>query len=353
MPPHESRNGLGGAERPYAQRVTKRSRTAVLVAVATIALVVPNVVFAGTAATTATGLIGLGALGLAFVTLLAGVRMGLIASGVLAVLSGVAVVAGSHVASAVAVMIVVAFAQALSSRVHLEQAVTVLAITLAFIVAEDPTQEPLSSGFVLGLVMGGYGAAVCVITGIVRSRLYASTPSSSPAATPSPLPWPRVWGYGIALAVAATATTTIALVAQWGHTGGWLIMTPFIVMRPYLRDGWRKAISRGLGTIGGFALAMVLALVFGSGYILTFLGVAFAVLAAYAMTNKWSYTIYALFLTPAIVIIESAGRPIARTADNRLEATLIAIAIVLVIAAAAMPIAHYLSKRAAQHQDET
>jgi uncharacterized membrane protein YccC len=134
--------------------------------------------------------------------------------------------------------------------------------------------------------------------------------------------------------MASIATTTIAFDTQWGHPGGWLIMTPFIVLRPYVRDGWRKALDRGLGTIGGFAIAMVLAWLFGSGPLLTAFGFAFAILSAYAWAAKWSYAAYGLVLTPAVVIIESIGRPVETTADNRLEATLIAIAIVFVVIAA-------------------
>jgi len=44
------------------------------------------------------------------------------------------------------------------------------------------------------------------------------------------------WGYASMLAVATAISTVIALLGGWGHTGGWLIMTPIIVIQPMLHD---------------------------------------------------------------------------------------------------------------------
>ena len=123
-------------------------------------------------------------------------------------------------------------------------------------------------------------------------------------------------------------------------------MTPFIVISPYVQDGWRKAINRAIGTVGGFAIASALAFVLGSGPALSVMGVAFAALTAVALVKQWHYAIYALCLTPAIVILESIGRPVEQTADNRLLATILGVGISLAVMAVAVPTYRRTAKEA-------
>jgi hypothetical protein len=39
-------------------------------------------------------------------------------------------------------------------------------------------------------------------------------------------------------------TTPIALQHHWHINGLWLILTPFLVLRPFVRDAWRVALHR-------------------------------------------------------------------------------------------------------------
>lgn len=54
-------------------------------------------------------------------------------------------------------------------------------------------------------------------------------------------------------------TTPIALQHHWHIHGLWLILTPFLVLRPFVRDAWRVALHRSLGTLAGVALVILVA----------------------------------------------------------------------------------------------
>lgn len=300
-------------------------------------LILPALVLGPLGAPTAASLIGLGGLGVALLTVVAGWRIALYSSAALGLLSGLAVAAAGNTWAGVVVMVLVAVGQGLSARIGLQQMITTLSITVAFVTAEDPTQSPVASGLTFAIAMGGYAALVTLIAHVVGRSDSHSTQGK--AHDPS---WPRTWGYTVSLALATVATSVVALLWQWGHTGGWLIMTPFIVMLPYVQGSVRKALSRGAGTIGGFAIAMVAYEVLGSGWLITSVGIAFGVLAATAVFRKWPYAIYALWLTPAIVILESIGRNVEVTAQERLGATVLGVGIALVFSFAAYGVGRFL-----------
>ena len=313
-------------------------RLPVLIAWSIAVVVGVNLVFAQ--APDAAGLIGLAGLGLVLVTLTAGIRAGVIASIVMGVLGGIAIAGGQNVLIQVIVMVLAAALLGLTARWKWNRGFILLPIALAFVAAESPAQEPLQTGFAFGLAMSGYALIATLGTALLRGKHHAS---EQQRATSS---WSRTIGYAIVLSTAAIATTTIAVSLHWGHTGGWLIMTPFIVISPYVQDGWRKAINRAIGTVGGFAIASALAFVLGSGPALSVMGVAFAALTAVALVKQWHYAIYALCLTPAIVILESIGRPVEQTADNRLLATILGVGISLAVMAVAVPTYRRTAKEA-------
>lgn len=331
--------------------MTGNVRVAAYVVLAVGALTLPSVgsaVLAPGTPGTAAGLIGLGGLSVVLAAALAGFRFAAITSATTGVLGGAGVAADGQAIAGVAVMVAVAVALGVSARFSLQQATLTPAITVAFIVAEAPAQTPLSplpEGLAFGAALAGYGLAIAALTAVVGLSRKGPAAAQPSAAAPEPS-WTRIWGYVVALSVATIATTSIALTGGWGHTGGWLIMTPFIVMLPYVQDSWRKALRRAAGTVGGFAIAMGLAAVFGQGPVLTGFGVLFVGLTAYALVKKWPYAAYALVLTPAIVIVESAGRQVEQTAQDRLAATLLGVVIAIAITMAIYPIDRYFARRA-------
>jgi len=312
--------------------MSSRTRLFAIIVLALAALIAPNLVL--TDAPTAAGMLGLGGLGIVLATLAAGLRIGALAALAVGAASGIAVAGSAVIAVGVLVMVATALGLGVSARWHWNRAFIALPITVAFVVAEDPTQDPLASGITFGAAMAGYGLLVAVISSPLRPHKHADQGTPAPA----PASWSRTWGYAAVLATTTAATSAIALGLDWGHTGGWLMMTPFIVIQPYVQDGWRKALSRTLGTVSGFLIAYALAELLGAGNLVTVIGVAFGVLAATAMVERWPYAVYATFLTPAIVILESSGRPIQTTADNRLVATISGVALALLAMAIATPL---------------
>lgn len=309
-----------------------RTRLFAIIGLALVSLIVPSLVLPD--APSAAGMLGLGGLGLILAALAAGLRIAAIAAFALGAASGIAVAGSGFVVVGVVVMILTALGLGLSARWHWNKAFIALPITVAFVVAENPAQRPLASAGAFAAAMVGYGLVMAVLASALRPRARGGTND----APPDPTSWSRTWGYASVLALTTAATSTIALTLDWGHTGGWLMMTPFIVIQPYVQDGWRKAFNRVAGTIGGFLIAYVLADLVGSGDLLVIIGVAFGVLATTAMVEKWHYALYALFLTPAIVILESIGQPVQATDDNRLVATVLGVILALLAMAIATPL---------------
>jgi len=307
-----------------------------IIVLALAALIAPNLVL--TDAPTAAGMLGLGGLGIVLATLAAGLRIGALAALLVGAASGIAIAGSAVIAVGVLVMVATATGLGVSARWHWNRAFIALPITVAFVVAEDPTQDPLASGLAFGAAMAGYGLLVAVISSPLRPHKHDDQGAATAAPASTPASWSRTWGYASVLASTTAATSAIALTFDWGHTGGWLMMTPFIVIQPYVQDGWRKALSRTLGTVSGFLIAYALAELLGAGNLVTVIGVAFGVLAVTAMVERWPYAVYATFLTPAIVILESIGRPIQATDDNRLIATVSGVALALLAMAIATPL---------------
>ncbi len=312
--------------------MASKLRPFAIITVALAALIAPNVVLAQ--APNAAAILGLGGLSLVLATLSAGLRIGALVSLTLGIASAIAVAGSAHIVVGVVVMASAAAGLGISARWHWNKALVTVPITLAFVVAENPSQDPLSTGATFGAAMAAYGLLISLVTSLLRPSDRDHTSTSAPELSS----WSRTWGYAAVLVVTTIASSVIALTLGWGHTGGWLMMTPLIVIQPYVQDGWRKSLNRVVGTVGGFLIAYVAADLLGSSAAVTVLGVIFGVLAVTAMIQKWNYAIYALFLTPAIVILESIGRPVQTTADNRLVATVVGAALALIAMSLATPI---------------
>lgn len=148
----------------------------------------------------------------------------------------------------------------------------------------------------------------------------------------------RASGFAAMVASAAAITTAIAVIGQWHHAGGWLIMTPFLVLQPYLRDALSRSVKRGLGTILGFAVSFAIATVLNQGWVIYALGIGCAALTLYALQRHWDYAVYTAALTVSIILIQGAGTSIEQTGQLRLAATIIGVLISLAIMVVANPV---------------
>lgn len=169
----------------------------------------------------------------------------------------------------------------------------------------------------------------------------------------NPIPPARARGYALILSLTTVITTAIAVVWQWGHAGGWLIMTPLIVLQPYLHDALAKSIRRALGTTVGFAIAFSLAIFVPERWAIYAIALGFAIAAIVAMERRWDYSIYAVFLTVTIVLWEGSSTSITHTDLARLVATLAGIGLALCIMVAALPFYRRANRRTTQANAST
>ena len=133
------------------------------------------------------------------------------------------------------------------------------------------------------------------------------------------------------------------LSASWtasglGHAGAWLLMTYFVVIQPYLQDGWRKALERAIGTVFGFVIAMGLGLVIEVEWLLLALGVGGLVLGIWVRIKNAPYWAYTAALTVGIVLAEGASNSVVSTGEQRLWATVVGTGASLAAMAVLVPI---------------
>lgn len=294
-------------------------------------LLVPSLALGAFGAATIGSLAGLAALGITITAATLGRRAGLVTSVIAAATGAIGVLAAGQVVPAVLVMVAAAAGFGWTARIGANNATVVLPVALAFVV-----NEPASAG------TSGVHPAILLAASVLVSGLLATLATgaalhrSGQVATLSALSHARTIGFIIQLALTSVLATAVSVSGHWGHAGGWLAMTPFLVIQPYVQDGSRKAIRRGVGTLGGFVIAMGFATLLGNSRLLVIVGIAFAAGSVMAVMRRWDYGIFAMLLTPAIIILEGLGS-VQATAISRLEATLIGIGLSLLAMAIAWP----------------
>lgn len=122
---------------------------------------------------------------------------------------------------------------------------------------------------------------------------------------------------GVLLAIAGFITSYFTM----EHTGTWLVLTVVVIVQPYVDKATLKGIGRAAGTLVGFLIAIGVAYSVHEPLLYIAVGIAFlSVAAVYSLTGK-PYWLYALFLTPGVVLLSSTGTDVTQTADFRLQAT--------------------------------
>ena len=140
---------------------------------------------------------------------------------------------------------------------------------------------------------------------------------------------------------ATLVSTPMAVQHHWHITGLWLILTPFLVLRPFVRDAWKVALHRSLGTIAGVLLVMVLALLLLKSLPLQVPAVVVAVITAMIAIRRGHPALVVMALTVTIVLFNSNPVDLMRMADRRLEA----VGLGVVLALGVMAIAHPIERR--------
>jgi uncharacterized membrane protein YccC len=112
------------------------------------------------------------------------------------------------------------------------------------------------------------------------------------------------WQHGWRCAAAAGATYLIVHLLELPF-GYWATMATMLVMQPTIADSWSRSLERGIGSVVGGALAVLLSLFIHSPLALALLVFPLTVLTM--ALRPVSYGLYATFLTPVFVLVADVG----------------------------------------------
>jgi hypothetical protein len=299
-----------------------------------IAVITPSVVASLLGFSGVGSFVGLAGVGAVVATLSFGLRGGLIAAGMLGVGAVLLTVSSTTWWTAALVMAAIAMLYGLSARWAGHGAFISVAVALSFVASDGAKalDSLLRTAIVLGVAFLIWGVIVTGLTFLVFRK---------PIMAPLPQPPRVVIGYAAMLTVVTFITQALAIGWDMGHTGAWLVMTPFLVIMPHIRDGFEKSLLRSAGTLGGFLLVVVIAEITSSKPILFTVGAVAFTAAIYAKFRNLNYFYFALFLTPGIVILEGLSTSITSEADYRVVATLGGVALSL----AAMGILTFVNRK--------
>lgn len=205
-------------------------------------------------------------------------------------------------------------------------AVTLAPITVAFMLSDPPARSALAVGLcVLGSAAFGVGLGA-----LVHRRL--------PERGLTPMSTERAAAYGATLALLAGAAGYFVSALSPGHAGAWVLLTLFVVIQPYLQDGWRKSIERAAGTVLGFAIAMVVGLLTDLEAVIFAVGLVAMIVGTWLRIKNHPYWEYTAALTVGVVMSEGASTSVISTAEQRLLATVIGVGASLLAMAVLEPV---------------
>jgi hypothetical protein len=268
-----------------------------------------------------------------------GWQTGLVIAVPFSVASGLAVWSAQSAIAAAIVLAGAAFLRGYGAKAGLQNALLTTVIALGFLVADPPDfAGPVPSPLLTGIVM--LATTLWVTLVVYLARKWVHPPRLTAMGTR------RVIWFSSVLALLVGIATWFVVHLHLGHGGGWIILTIVVVYQPNLGDGFKKAGGRALGTVIGFLIAIVVGLVISSGPLLYLVGTICMVVALVVMMAGKPYWWFAAFLTPAIVLYESAGSTVTKVAIERLDATLVGIALTLGVMLILLPVTRHYQSRA-------
>lgn len=172
--------------------------------------------------------------------------------------------------------------------------------------------------------------------GVLAVGVATRLPRVAPAAGIEPH---LAWRHAAVMAVAVGAVVYLVGLFDLPH-GYWVALTLTAVLRPFDDQTMKRSSERVLGTIAGALLALLAAIVLPLWALLVLLVASTVLSTAYALAKD--YTRQVLFMTPAVVLLGSAGHPF-EIASERALATL---AGALLAAAIALGLATFENRQA-------
>lgn len=308
------------------------------VALLVVAGFVPAIVFGLLGWSSAVNVAILSALA-AFIACMGGTgwRTGLVIALPFAVLAGLAVWVAPNPWLGALVLACAAFLRGYAAKAGMHDALIMTVISLGFIVASPPKPEISMSAPLYAAVISIVSMLwATLIMFLLRRRLHRHRLT--------PLDPVRVLAYSLVLAFLVGVATWFVVDFDLGHTGGWIILTIVVVFQPSLGAGLKKGAHRAAGTVLGFLIAIAIGAFLGTGPLLYVFGTAFLMASFVLMLQGRPYWLYATVLTPAIVLLESAGSTVDQVAKERLIATMAGVVITLLVLLALAPLAKHFDR---------
>lgn len=268
-----------------------------------------------------------------------GWRQALVGVASLVVLSVPAVFSQSDPLLGTTVLTLTALGLGLSARWQLKPVYWLLVVILCILITTSPLPPDPAPLEVVKLAIGLFGSGSGAV--LLQSKLVSRFEGA-----PLPVPfavvhsWRRSGAHALMLATATLVTTPIALQHHWHTSGLWLILTPFLVMQPFVKDSWNVALHRSLGTLAGVLLVIGLAFALPSSVPLQLPAIAAALITVLIAVKKGHRALMITTLTVTIVLFNSRIDTLLVMADQRVLASALGIAIALGLMALAHPIEH-------------
>lgn len=266
-----------------------------------------------------------------------GWRQALLAVAGLALLTAPAVLSSGDPLTATLVMSLAAFALGLCARWQVQQVYWLMIVSLCMLVTNNPLSGPATGSDLGRLVIGVLAAGG--LTVLLQNRLVRPASGPMPAALFQVAnSWRRSAAFGLLLASTTLVSTPLAMEEHWHITGLWLILTPFLVLRPFVQDAWRVALHRSLGSLAGVLLVLVLAFILPPELPLQLPAIALGGTTALLAIRRCHPALVVMALTATIVLFNSTHADLLLMADRRIQANAIGVAIALTVMAIAQPI---------------
>lgn len=251
----------------------------------------------------------------------------------LALLSVPAVFSNSDPQLASIVLTVAAIGLGLSVRWQMKPVFWLLMVSLCILITNSPLPAAPSGleAIRLALALLATGG----VAALLQSLLVPHAPRPATAVANS---WRRSMAHAGMLAAATLVSTPIALEHHWHTTGLWLILTPFLVLQPFVRESWTVAVHRCLGTLAGVLLVIAVGLLVPRGIPLELPAIAAGVLTVVIAARHGHRALMLTAFTATIVLFNSSHEDLLLMADQRVLASALGIAIALSAMALALPI---------------
>jgi uncharacterized membrane protein YccC len=240
----------------------------------------------------------------------------------------------------------------LTARWQLKPAYWLMVVSLCVLITNSPLPPTAPAWDLVKL------ALALLASGSLATLLQTQLPSLAgkpPTATPFAVAhsWRRTGAHALMLASATVITTPFALQHHWHTTGLWLVLTPCLVLQPFVRDSWSVALHRSLGTFAGVLVVILLAFTLPHSVPLQLPAIAAAVATVLIAAKRGHRALMLTGFTATIVLFNSSSHDLLLMADKRVLASALGIAIALGLMALAHPIEQRFARAVPRFAEDT